>query len=79
MKSETIKDLTDFLTRLKDASIYYELSDPTGAIMVEITVPGERWEVEFHEDGQIGVEVFKSRGPIEGPVAIDELFRRFSD
>ncbi|MCU1222672.1 MAG: hypothetical protein JWQ42_765 [Edaphobacter sp.] len=75
----TLQTLTDFLQRLRDAKIHYRLSDPTGAIMVEVTVPGERWEIEFHEDGQIGVEVFKSRGFIEGATAINELFNRFTD
>jgi hypothetical protein len=79
MKSESIRDLIDFLDRLKDAHIYYELADPTGAVMVKVSVPGERWEIEFHEDGQIGIEVFKSRGLIEGPESISELFERFTD
>jgi hypothetical protein len=75
----TLQTLMDFLQHLKDAKIFYKLSDPTGAVMVEVTVPGERWEIEFHNNGQIGVEVFKSRGPIEGTEAIDELFERFTD
>ena len=79
MKPNTIADLTAFLARLKAANIYYELSDPTGAIMVEVAVPGERWEIEFHEDGEIGVEVFTSRGPVESAKSLDELFRRFTD
>jgi hypothetical protein len=78
-KNSTIRDLTDFLTKLKDANIFYKLSDPTSAIMVEVSVPGERWEIEFHGSGQIGVEVFKSQGMIEGSEAIKELFDRFAD
>ena len=80
-KNSTIRDLTDFLTKLKDANIFYKLSDPTSAIMVE----GFRsWrtlqEIEFHGSiGQIGVEVFKSQGMIEGSEAIKELFDRFAD
>ena len=79
MKAETIKDLTDFLARLKDARIHYELADPTGAVMVQVTVPGERWEIEFHDNGQVGVEVFRSRGRIEGAQTLEELFERFTD
>ena len=76
----SIAGLIDFLDRLKAARIHYGLSDPTdGAIMVSITVPGERWEVEVLADGQFRVEVFRSRGGVEGAEAIDELFRRFSD
>ena len=58
MSEMTTESLLSFLTRLKAAHIHYALSDPTeGAIMVEIAVPGERWEVEFHGDGHMGVEV----------------------
>lgn len=47
--------------------------------MVEVAVPGERWEIEFHEDGKVGVEVFAGKGIIQGPDLLEELFRRFSD
>ena len=80
MNTATIHDLLVFLTRLKAARIYYRLSDPTeGAVMVEVSVPGERWEIEFHEDGRISVEVFVSRNGVQGQELIDELFKRFSD
>jgi hypothetical protein len=80
MTSATIDSLLEFLTRLRAARIYYALSDHTeDAVMVEISVPGERWEVEFHQDGQIGVEVFASKGKIEDAKLLDDLFSRFSD
>jgi len=80
MNTATIHDLLVFLTRLKAARIYYRLSDPTeGAVMVEVSVPGERWEIEFHEDGRISVEVFVSRNGVQSQELIDELFKRFSD
>ncbi len=47
--------------------------------MVEIAVPGERWEVEFLEDGSVDVERFLSDGTIAGAAAIRDLFERFSD
>ena len=47
--------------------------------MVEIVVPGERWEVEFFGDGQVEVEVFKSPGIIGGEEELDRLFREFGD
>lgn len=47
--------------------------------MVEVAVPGERWEIEFHEDGQIGVEVFVSSKGIQGPELLKQLFQRHSD
>ena len=76
----TISDLLDLLDRLKAAHIYYTLADPTeGAVMVKVAVPGERWEIEVHEDGRISVEVFVSSAGVQGPELLDDLFRRFSD
>ena len=60
MKPGTIRDVVvSLLEQLRAAHIHYTLSDPTeGAVMVAVSVPGERWEIEFHEDGQVGVEIF---------------------
>jgi hypothetical protein len=33
--------------------------------MVEVTVPRERWKIELHEDGKIGIEVFTSKEPFK--------------
>jgi hypothetical protein len=80
MGTSSLKDLLDLLEKLKSARIYYRLSDHThGAIMVEVAVPGERWEIEFHEDGEIGVEIFASSGGLRGQDALAELFNRFTD
>jgi hypothetical protein len=80
MGHATIRDLLSFLARLKGAHIYYGLADPTeGAIMVEVSVPGERWEIEYHEDGKIGVEVFVSNGSVGGAELLEDLIQRFSD
>jgi hypothetical protein len=76
----TIGELLEILSRLKSAKIDYHLSDHTDdAIMVEVAVPGERWEIELHEDGKIGVERFVSSGGVRGPEELQELFDRFSD
>ena len=80
MEPARIADLLDFLVRLKSAHIYYKLADPTeGAVMVEVAVPGERWEIEFHKDGEIGIETFVSIGGVGGAERLDDLFSRFSD
>ena len=71
--------LMDFIRELKARHIFFELSAPTDAVMVEITVPGERWEVEFSEDGEIAVEVFVSPGVISDESKLQDLFDRFSD
>ncbi len=47
--------------------------------MVLIAVPGERWKVEFFADGNVEVEVFKTRGNIEGKSELVRPFKEFSD
>jgi hypothetical protein len=79
-KQESLTALLDLLEKLEAASIHYDISAPTPrTIMVNIAVPGERWEVEFHEDGEVEVEVFRSLGVEEGSQRMKELFERFSD
>ena len=74
-----MKELISFLERLRAAKISYSLTSVREAVMVSIAVPGERWEVEFFEDGEIEVEVFRSNGRIEGASAIERLFELHED
>jgi len=72
--------LEPFLARLEEARISFRLGRVRqGFVMVEIAVPGERWEVEFGLDGEVEVEVFKSDGTIAGGEALVDLFQRFDD
>jgi hypothetical protein len=41
--------------------------------MVVVSVPGERWEVEFMIDGSVEVEVFRSNGTIDEEHALARL------
>ena len=66
--------LLDFLNKLEEHQIYYRLNKVRDAIMVEIAVPGQRWEVEFSPDGSIEVEKFITTGVIEDASALDVLF-----
>jgi hypothetical protein len=47
--------------------------------MVSVALPGERWEVEFLNDGSVEIERFISQGEISGEEALNELFSRYSD
>jgi hypothetical protein len=77
MNPATIRDLLDLLARLKGARIYYSLSDHTAdAVMVEVSVPGEHWEIELHDDGKIGVEVFVTTGRIQDGKALEMICSR---
>ncbi len=76
-----MKSFIGFLEKLERNKIYYTLDKTRDEyIRVDISVPGERWEVEFaaeHDD--IVVERFKSVGDVEGKEALEYLFDNFSD
>ena len=71
-------NLIDFLNRLERAKIYYKLNKVNDEfIMVEVAVPGQRWEVEF-SDSEIQIEKFLSDGSIYNESEIEVLFNDFS-
>jgi hypothetical protein len=84
-----MRQLLAFLNDLDERKIYYRLNKvsmkPRDSIMVEIAVPGQRWDVEFMEDGSIEIEKFISSGQIfvckgiDQCKEIDQLFLEFSD
>ncbi len=74
-----MKKLLHFLERLEQNKIYYRLNRIRDSILIEIAVPGERWEVEFFEDEHIEVERFKSDGNLYDGSVLEKLLEDFSD
>ena len=75
MAVNSLEKLLGFLSELDRRKIYFELTRVRDeALMVEIAVPGERWEAEFFGDGRVEIEVFKSPG-IGGQEQLDRLLR----
>jgi hypothetical protein len=75
MKNHGFGKLVTFLNQLEQERISYTLAhhrDET--IMVNVAVAGERWEVEFFEDGSVEVERFVSSGGINGEEVFSDLF-----
>ncbi|MEH1912588.1 MAG: hypothetical protein V7L05_33275 [Nostoc sp.] len=80
MKNHGFGKLVTFLNQLEQEKISYTLAhhrDKT--IMVNVSVAGERWEVEFFEDGSVEVERFVSSGEINGEEVFSELFAMYSE
>jgi hypothetical protein len=77
----TIGTATDLIKRLRVAKIYHTVAGTrAGAITVHIVIPGERWEVDFCDDGTVDVERFVTTGQIEdGLPALEKLLSEFSD
>jgi len=80
MKQDTFTRLTASLQSLERGKIHYTLQGCRDeAMMVCVTVPGERWEVEFLTDGSVEVERFISDGAIYGEDILDKLLTKYSD
>ena len=80
MNALPFQKLTRFLQQLEQDKIHYALASHRGdAIMVQVTVPGERWEIEIFGDGAVEIERFISNGEICGEEALYELFTRYAD
>ncbi|MEH2461653.1 hypothetical protein [Nostoc sp.] len=80
MKNHGFGKLVTFLNQLEQEKISYTLAhhrDET--IMVNVAVAGERWEVEFFEDGSVEIERFVSSGEIKGEEVFNELFAMYSE
>jgi hypothetical protein len=81
---DNLQRLLEFLNRLQASKIYYRLEHVRpDTIMVLVTVPGERWEIEFLGDGDTQIEIFYSdkRGVLSGTEAkglLEQLFERHS-
>jgi hypothetical protein len=81
--NDTYRRILDLLRRLDEAKIAYKLRHSRDdALMIEVNVPGQRWEIEFVDYGdevQVEVERFVSNGHIDDESMLDELFAKFSD
>jgi hypothetical protein len=76
----SLNEFNDFLNKLEDSSIFYRLNKfSKESIMVEVVVPGQRWEIEFMNDGSVVIEKFISNDDFYDATEIDVLFRDFSD
>ncbi len=66
---EGLQRLLEFLGQLRDHEIGFRLSAPRReAIMVEVALPRERWEIEFFDDGHVETDRFiGSEGVQSGP------------
>lgn len=74
-----MKELFDFLDLLESRKIYFTLNRIRDSVLVEVSVPGERWEVEFFADGSVQVEKFKSEGIIYDGSELNVLFAEHSN
>ena len=76
-REDAFKRLLDFLNRLEGVGIHYVLAHTRpDFMMVDVSVPGWRWEIEFMADGSLDIERYKSMAEIESdPELLEELIQ----
>ncbi len=80
MNGTGFNKLVGFLSQLEHQNIHYTLAHHRDeAIMVLVAIPGERWEIEFFNDGLVEVERFISRGNLVSEEVFSELFAAYAE
>lgn len=75
-----LPNLHDFIRELEQTRTYFSLTSVReGAVMVEVALPDERWEIEFFDDREPEIEIYKSDGTIFGAEKLQELRERMSE
>ena len=82
---EYTKQIIEFLDKLESKKISYRLNKVReNTLMVEIFIPGQRWEIEFNTYGDadkidIEIEKFYSDGIIYNAEELSNLFENYSN
>jgi hypothetical protein len=72
---DPLNRLLSFCAALDEAHISYRLNTiRPAALMVELAIPGERWEIEFLIDGTVEIEKFRSDGEVYDAAELASLF-----
>ena len=59
LEGEVHEDIQKVVNELEENSIFFKLNKVRNeAIMVEVAVPGQWWEIEFLEDDTVDIEKF---------------------
>jgi hypothetical protein len=75
-----LKKMLQFLNKLEERKIYYQLNKIRGeSILIEVSVPGQRWEIEYMDDGTVEIEIFYGDGKIFNNEKLNTLFDNYSD
>ncbi len=79
-----ISELISILEKFEKNNIYYKLNKiRDNSLMIEVVVPGERWEIELvsydNKDFTIEIEKFKSDGSMYGVESLEELLQKFGE
>ncbi len=80
MKSDAFAKLMGIIRALEAAQIHFVLSyHRYGAVSILATVPGERWEIDVLEIGDVEFERFVTVGGVAGEVEMTRAIAGFAE
>jgi hypothetical protein len=83
VKDDAFRGFLELLRRLHEAKVPHRLNQcREDALMIEVDIPGQRWEVEFVDYGDevhVEIERFRSDGQIYDESALEELFALWAE
>lgn len=80
MSADPFRQLLSLLDRLGKLKVPYHVRHSRDdAIMVVAHAPGEYWEIEFLQDGDVDIERYRSDGHIDDESILQKLFDLWSD
>jgi hypothetical protein len=80
MKPEPFAKLMSIIRALEEAQIHYIVTHyRSDAVSIQATVPGERWEIDVLEDGDVDFERFVSAGGVTGETVMNQFIARFAE
>jgi hypothetical protein len=68
-----LEQLLSFIANISDDLDYGLEVDRPDSVMVEISTPGIRWEIQFMTSGAIEVEKFLTDGTTYRPARVEDL------
>jgi hypothetical protein len=80
MSTDPFGRLLSLLDRLDQLKVPYHMRHSRDdAIMVVAHAPGQYWEIEFMQAGEVDIERYRSDGRIDDDTILQELFDLWSD
>jgi hypothetical protein len=72
--------LVKIIKLLQAAKIHYTPSEyREDAVSILATVPGERWEIDILEDGEVDFERFVTAGGVTGETELKQFIAKFAE
>jgi hypothetical protein len=80
VKPEPFAKLMSIIRALVEAQIHYVVAHYRyDAVSIQATVPGERWEIDVLEDGEVDFERLVRAGGVTSETEMNQFIARFAE